>query len=186
MPFRFEKLEIPDVILVEAVAFEDRRGLFLESYKRSEFAANGITDVFVQDNFSRSVKGVLRGLHYQLPPRAQGKLVGVLRGEIFDVAVDLRKGSPWCGRWVGLTLSAKLPQMLYIPAGFAHGFCVLSDEADVAYKTTSEYAKEWDRGIRWDDSDLNIQWPTRSPIVSDKDGQLPRLRDAETGFVYEG
>jgi dTDP-4-dehydrorhamnose 3,5-epimerase len=202
LPFRFTRLEIPDVILVEAVAFEDRRGVFLESYKRSEFAANGIADVFVQDNFSRSVKGVLRGLHYQLPPCDQGKLVGVLRGEIFDVAVDIRKGSPWYGRWVGLTLSAlscrlrpatlfgagqagKVPQMIYIPAGFAHGFCVLSDEADVLYKTTAEYAKEWDRGIRWDDKDLDIRWPIRAPIVSDKDAQLPPLREVETGFVYE-
>jgi dTDP-4-dehydrorhamnose 3,5-epimerase len=147
MPFRFRPLEIPDVILIEARGFPDARGFFTETYKRSEFRANGIADEFVQDNWSRSVKGVLRGLHYQAPPKAQAKLVIVTRGEIFDVAVDLRKGSPTYRRWVGVTLSADERSLLYLPAGFAHGFLTLSEEADVLYKVSAEYAPDLDRGI---------------------------------------
>jgi len=162
MPFTFTRLAIPDVVLIEPRVFPDERGFFMESYKYSEFAAFGIKEHFVQDNHSRSKKGVLRGLHYQRPPKAQGKLVRVVVGEIFDVGVDIRlaraiekdgsiaraKGSPTYGKWVGERLSAENKRMLYIPPGFAHGFCVLSEEAEVLYKTTEEYAPEYDAGIR--------------------------------------
>lgn len=184
MSFRFKELEIPEVILVEADAFEDYRGYFMEAYKRSEFEANGIPNVFVQDNYSHSIKGVLRGLHYQKHPKAQGKLVCIIRGEIFDVAVDIRRGSPTYGKWVGVVLSAKNHQMLYVPVGFAHGFCVLSDEADVVYKVTAEYAPELERGIIWSDPELNVLWPIRNPILSPKDAQLPCLREADNNFTY--
>ena len=186
MPFRFKQLEIPDVILVEPVVFPDRRGFFMETYKRSEFEANGIPAAFVQDNLSRSVKGVLRGLHYQRPPKAQGKLVIVVQGCIFDVAVDLRQGSPTFGRWVGVELSSEEPRMLWVPEGFAHGFQALSEEALVLYKVTAEYAPELDAGVRWDDPDLAIPWPVKSPIISDKDAALPCLREITPEFVYEG
>lgn len=185
MPFRFRPMEIPEVILIEAQAFEDQRGFFLETYKASEFARNGIPDHFVQDNYSRSVRGVLRGLHYQKHPKAQGKLVAAITGEIFDVAVDIRKGSPTYGKWVGATLSARNHQMLYVPVGFAHGFCVLSDEADVVYKVTAEYAPELDHGIHWSDPDIRVQWPVKEPTVSTKDATLPFLRDSEGAFVKQ-
>ena len=182
MPFQFERLAIPDVILVTARRFEDSRGFFLESYKQSEFADNGIPWAFVQDNRSHSVGGVLRGLHYQLHPKAQGKLVMALTGKVFDVAVDIRRGSPTYGRWVGTTLSADRFNMLYIPVGFAHGFCVLSERAEILYKTTDEYAAGLERGIRWDDPDIGIDWPVAEPILSPRDVQLPPLRDAESNF----
>ncbi len=185
MAFTFQRLEIPDVVLVTASAFEDARGVFLEHYRRSVFAAHGIPDEFVQDNLSRSRQGVLRGLHYQRPPRAQGKLVSVLRGEIFDVAVDLRRGSPTWGRWVAVVLSDRAHQALYVPPGFAHGFCVLSTDADVFYKVTQEYAPELDAGIRWDDPDLAIPWPVAVPVVSARDAALPLLREAEAVFPFE-
>lgn len=186
MPFRFEKLEIPEVILVEPKAFEDHRGYFVETYKRSDFEVNGIPELFVQDNHSHSVHGVLRGLHYQMHPKAQGKLVSVIQGAIFDAAVDMRKGSPTYGRWVGVTLSAKDHRMLYVPAGFAHGFCVVSTEADVVYKVTEEYAPELDRGICWNDPEAGVRWPIEQPILSPKDAQLPLLRVADNNFAYGG
>lgn len=176
MPFRFERLEIPEVILIEPKVFSDERGFFMETYKYSNFAAFGIKERFVQDNHSRSVKGVLRGLHYQRPPKAQGKLVRVLVGEIFDVAVDIRKGSPTYGKWVGVMLSAENRWMLYIPPGFAHGFCVLSEEAEVTYKVTEEYSPEHDAGIIWNDPEIGIDWPVEQPILSAKDAGLPPLR----------
>ena len=185
MPLQFVRLEIPDVILVRAQAFTDRRGFFMETYKRSAFEAGGIPAAFVQDNFSHSVRGALRGLHYQKRPKAQGKLVGLIRGAIFDVAVDIRRGSPTYRRWVGVTLAAEKHEMVYVPEGFAHGFCVLSEEADVAYKVTDEYAPEMERGIRWDDPDLAIAWPVRAPVLSPKDAELAFLRDADNNFVYE-
>ena len=184
MPFLFERLEIPDVILVTAKHFVDDRGFFLESYKQSEFADNGIPWTFVQDNRSHSAQRVLRGLHYQMQPKAQGKLVMALVGEIYDVAVDIRTGSPTYGRWLGATLSAERFNMLYIPAGFAHGFCDLSERAEVLYKTTDEYAADLDRGIRWDDPEIGIDWPIAEPILSAKDAQLPLLRDAENNFRF--
>lgn len=185
MPFRFKRLEIPEAILIELEVFPDERGFFMETYRYSDFAAFGIKEHFVQDNHSRSKKGVLRGLHYQRPPRAQGKLVRVVVGEIFDVAVDIRKGSPWFGRWVGVTLSAENKRMLYIPPGFAHGFCVMSEEAEVVYKVTEEYSPEHDAGILWNDPEIGIRWPVKDPIVSFKDSRLPFLRKAGNDFVYE-
>jgi dTDP-4-dehydrorhamnose 3,5-epimerase len=186
MPFRFTPLEIPDVILVEASVFEDARGNFAEMYKRSEFQGAGIPDTFVQDNYSRSSRGVLRGLHYQKPPRAQGKLISVLAGAVFDVAVDLREGSPTRGRWVGTTLSSKNRRLLYVPEGFAHGYCVLSDSADMLYKVTEEYAPHLDRGIAWNDPDLAIAWPVSSPVLSAKDAHLPLWRQVESDFLCSG
>jgi dTDP-4-dehydrorhamnose 3,5-epimerase len=184
MPFQFQRLQIPDVILVEARHFPDDRGFFLETYKRSEFAANGIPERFVQDNFSRSAHGVLRGMHYQIHPAAQGKLVRVARGEVFDVAVDIRKGSPTFGQWVGVHLSEERFQMAYVPVGFAHGFCVLSEYADLYYKVTAEYAGAQERGIMWNDPDVGIEWPIAEPVLSTRDAQLPPLKDADMNFVY--
>jgi len=182
MPFKFRRLEIPGVILIEVQAARDDRGYFMETYKGSVFAANNIPTAFVQDNHSHSVRGVLRGLHYQKPPRAQGKLVMALRGEIFDVAVDIRRSSSTYGKWVGQVLSSDNSYMLYIPVGFAHGFCVLSEEADVIYKVTEEYAPECDRGLRWNDLDIGIQWPIAQPLLSPKDARLPLLKEADRDF----
>jgi dTDP-4-dehydrorhamnose 3,5-epimerase len=186
MPFEFRRLQIPDLVLIVPRVFPDGRGFFMELYKRSDFAAYGVPDHFVQDCYSHSVRGVLRGLHYQKPPRAQGKLVTVLRGEVFDVAVDLRRSAPTYGRWLGVTLSDRNRWTLWVPPGFAHGFCVLSDEADVLYKVTEEYAPDLEGGIRWDDPDLGIDWPIRNPILSPRDATLPFLRDADFPEVWEG
>ena len=185
MPFLFRRLEIPDVVLVEARKASDTRGFFAESYKQSEFSANGISATFVQDNWSHSVRGVLRGLHYQKQPRAQAKLVMVVRGSIFDVAVDIRKGSSTYGRWVAAELSSDNLRMLYIPVGFAHGFCVLSEEADVLYKVSEEYSPELERGVLWSDRAMGIEWPIPEPILSKKDASLPLLTDADNDFVIE-
>jgi dTDP-4-dehydrorhamnose 3,5-epimerase len=184
MPFKFQPLAIPEVVLIEARAFSDARGRFAETYKLSEFAANGLADVFVQDNHSHSVRGVLRGLHFQNRPRAQAKLVMALSGEVFDVAVDIRRGSPTYGHWVSATLSAENGRMLYIPAGFAHGFCVLSDCADLVYKCTAEYAPELDRGILWQDPALAIAWPISGPLLSAKDAALPPLAESDHNLAY--
>ncbi len=184
MSFKFSRLEIPDVILVEARSLGDERGFFMETFKESAFVANGIDSRFVQDNYSHSIKGVLRGLHYQLNPKAQVKLVNVLKGEIFDVAVDIRKGSPTYGKWVGDVLSEHNHRMLYVPVGFAHGFCVLSDEADVLYKASEEYTPEYERGIVWNDPEIAIKWPADKPLVLKKDSSLPTIRAAENNFTY--
>ncbi len=184
MPFEFQTLEIPDIILIKPILFSDERGFFLETYKESDFFNAGIDVRFVQDNHSMSKKGVLRGLHYQKEPSAQGKLIRCIRGEIWDVAVDIRKGSPWYGRWIGVNLSEENRLMLYIPSGFAHGFCVLSDVAEILYKTTSEYSPEHDRGIIWNDPELNIKWPIDNPLLSPKDAGLPFLKDADNNFIY--
>jgi dTDP-4-dehydrorhamnose 3,5-epimerase len=184
MPFAFKKLEIPGVVLVEPKVFEDERGFFMETYKMPDFVAAGITANFVQENQSRSDKGVLRGLHYQNPPFAQGKLVRVARGEIFDVAVDIRKGSPTWGKWAGVILSEENKHILYVPVGIAHGFCVLSDIAEVIYKTTDVYSAESEAGIIWNDEDLHIEWPVKEPILSEKDEKWPTLKNADTKFHY--
>ncbi len=184
MPFTFTRLAIPDVILVEPRVFGDARGFFLETYKHSAFAEAGIPPHFVQTNHSHSTRGVLRGLHYQKLPAAQGKLVMAVRGEIFDVAVDIRRGSPTYGQWVGERLSAANHRLLYIPPGFAHGFCVLSEEADVIYQVTAEYAPEHDRGIRWNDPEIGIAWPIAAPILSPKDATQPLLHEADNNFVW--
>ena len=184
MPFTFLPMRLPGVMMIAPKRFEDERGFFLEFYKASEFAAQGIRERFVQDNHSQSTRGVLRGLHYQRPPKAQAKLVRVLRGEIFDVAVDIRRGSPTYGQWVGVTLSAQDSRMLYVPSGFAHGFCVLSDVADVIYKVTAEYAPETEDGLMWNDPDIGIQWPIDTPSLSEKDTRYPPLKHSEAVFAY--
>ena len=184
MAFGFTRLEIPDLVLVETKHFEDTRGLFMETYKQSDFRANGLTGDFVQGAYSSSAEGVLRGLHYQKPPRAQAKLVTVVHGEVFDVAVDIRRGSPTYGRWIGMHLSAGNHRLLYIPVGFAHGFCVLGQEADLLYWMSEEFVSELDRGIVWNDPDLAIRWPVSNPVLSARDARLPRLRDTEHDFVY--
>ncbi len=184
MAFTFQPQHIPEVVLVRTEGYADPRGCFLETYKQSAFQANGLSIRFVQDNLSHSTRGVLRGLHYQKHPHAQAKLVIPIHGEIFDVAVDLRHGSPTYGRWVGTNLSADRFEMLYVPIGFAHGFCVLSEKVSVLYKVTSEYAPECDRGIRWNDPVLNIHWPIPHPILSPKDATLPFLQDADNHFQF--
>jgi dTDP-4-dehydrorhamnose 3,5-epimerase len=186
VPLVFSRLEIPEVTLIEVKPFSDPRGLLVEIYKHSEFNQNGMTHAFLQDNHSRSKRGVLRGLHYQKHPAAQAKLVFVVRGEIFDVAVDIRKGSPYYGRWVGAVLSDDKHRALLIPEGFAHGFVALSEEADVVYKVTAEYSPEHDRGICWNDPTINIEWPIKCPILSARDATLPLLKNADNNFDYHG
>ena len=168
---------LPEVVIVEPKIFRDQRGFFLETYRENTYRDWGIPDRFVQDNYSYSVKGVLRGLHYQLG-EPQGKLVWAAQGEIFDVAVDIRKGSPTFGRWEGQWLSAENQRQLYIPPDFAHGFCVKSDYAVVIYKCTRYYAPKEERGVRWNDPKLAIEWPIRDPIMSEKDKMLPTLDEA--------
>jgi dTDP-4-dehydrorhamnose 3,5-epimerase len=172
---------IPDVLVIEPKVFGDARGFFFESYNRKVFKeATGLEPDFVQDNHSKSVRGVLRGLHYQLPPHAQGKLVRVAQGEVFDVAVDIRRGSPTFGCWVGEVLSAQNQRQLWIPPGFAHGFVTLSETAEFLYKTTHYYAPESDRCIRWDDPTLAIAWPMQiTPLVSAKDAAGAAFVQAE-------
>ncbi len=173
---------IPDVMVVEPKVFGDARGFFYESFNQAAFnAATGTVFEFVQDNHSRSSQGVLRGLHYQLSPHAQGKLVRVVRGAVWDVAVDIRQGSPSFGQWVGQELTEDNHKQFWIPPGFAHGFVVLSESADFLYKTTNYYAPQSDRGIAWNDPDLDIAWPNLGMdfVLSDKDRQQPALRQAE-------
>ena len=184
MPFTFKRLSIHDVILIEPQSFSDDRGFFFESFKESDFFSNGIDKKFVQDNFSHSVNGVIRGLHFQKSPKAQAKLVTVLKGKIFDVAVDIRKNSPTYGKWVSETLSGDNHNLLYVPEGFAHGFCVISDEADVLYKVSNEYSQEHERSIIWNDPKLDIQWPIKKPIISNKDNKLSLLENLDNDFVY--
>jgi dTDP-4-dehydrorhamnose 3,5-epimerase len=164
---------IPDLLILEPRVFGDDRGFFFESFNRDTFRkATGIDAQFVQDNHSRSEKNVLRGLHYQVPPRAQGKLVRVVYGAVFDVAVDIRRGSPTFGRWVGETLSAENKKQLWVPPGFAHGFLTLTDAAEFLYKTTDYYAPEHERCIAWNDPKIGIKWPlTAEPLLSTKDQQ---------------
>lgn len=178
MPFDFKKLEVKDVQLIIPRVFDDDRGFFLESYKKSDFVLNGIKDEFNQDNHSKSTKGVLRGLHFQIAPKVQSKIVRCIKGEILDVAVDLRKNSPTFKKWVSVILSEENKNMLYIPEGFAHGFVVLSDEVEILYKASNEYSKEYDRGIRWNDPDINVNWNIDfEPVLSEKDKQQPFLKD---------
>jgi len=179
LPFEFIKTKVPDVIIVKPKVFGDERGFFMETYKKSEFLSLGITEEFVQDNHSKSTYGVLRGLHYQLPPMAQSKLVRCIRGEILDIAVDIRESSETFGKYVSVILSEENKKMLYIPEGFAHGFLVLSEEAEVIYKVSKEYSPEHERGIRWDDPQVEIIWDAIEPILSEKDKKLPFLKDAE-------
>jgi dTDP-4-dehydrorhamnose 3,5-epimerase len=167
----------PEVMLVEPAVFNDARGFFKEMFHAEKYQANGLPGVFVQDNHSRSSQGVMRGLHYQLT-RPQGKLVSVVAGEVFDVAVDIRKGSPRFGQWVGVRLSGENHRQLYIPPGFAHGFCVLSESADFLYKCTDFYVPGDEYGIIWNDPDIGIEWPRMDFQLSDSDRVLPRLSDS--------
>jgi dTDP-4-dehydrorhamnose 3,5-epimerase len=183
MEFTFTPLEIPGALLAQHQRFDDARGFILESYREDAFAAAGLP-AFVQDNHSRSPKGVLRGLHYQLAPFALGKLVRCARGAIFDVGVDIRRGSPHYGRWVAVELSEANGRMLYLPPGFAHGFCVMSDVADVLYKQTGYYSPAHDRAILWNDADIAIPWPIAAPDLSPRDARAPRLREAENNLPY--
>jgi len=187
MPFRFQDLSLPGLVLIERKRFSDCRGYFEEQYKSSEFQAYGVPERFPQGNLSFSRGGILRGLHFQYPPKAQGKLVSVLVGEILDVAVDLRAGSPGFRRWEGVILSEANRLALYIPEGFAHGFLVLSETAYVTYRVTEEYSPALDAGIRWDDPDIGIEWPVPCPQLSDKDRLLPCFRELHEApiFVYE-
>ena len=177
----YKRTEIPEVILFEPRLFGDDRGYFFESFNERVFLeAVGKKYEFVQDNHSRSGRGVLRGLHYQLPPNAQGKLVRVVAGEVFDVAVDIRKGSPTFGRWVGEILSESNKRQLWIPPGFAHGFVTLSDSAEFLYKTTDFYAPNAERCIQWNDLDIGIRWPyDGTPVLSMKDAKGPSLKRLE-------
>lgn len=179
---KFTPTAISDVILIEPEVFGDERGFFIETYHAERFANAGIPALFVQDNHSRSRAGILRGLHYQIH-QPQGKLVRVVLGEVFDVAVDLRRISPTFGKWVGHLLSAENKLQLWIPPGFAHGFYVLSEWADVVYKVTDFYAKQWERTLIWNDPDLRVSWPIPNgehPILSAKDSEGKRLTEAET------
>ena len=176
---RFVPTEIPDVIVIEPQEFGDARGFFCETYHQQKYADAGLKVTFVQDNHSRSSRGVLRGLHYQIR-QPQGKLLSVMAGEIFDVAVDLRRSSATFGRWVGVNLSAESHRMMYVPPGFAHGFLVLSETADVCYKCTDLYAPEHERTLLWNDPAVGIRWPlTGEPQLSDKDRQGLPLAEAE-------
>ena len=177
-----KQTELPGVLLLQPTIFRDGRGAFLESWHNERYTALGIPGPFLQDNVSRSVKGVLRGLHFQ-HPNDQGKLVQVLQGEVFDVAVDVRSGSPTFGQWAGAVLSAENARQLWIPEGFAHGFCVTSREAVFAYKCTEYYHRPSEQSVSWKDPDIGIQWPIKRPSLSDRDREAPRLRDIGDGLL---
>lgn len=180
MPFEFTPLRLSGVMLVHSRVFPDTRGYFLETFQESAFRQAGIRGPFVQDNLSRSCRGVLRGIHYQRPPSSQGKLVQVAAGRIWDVCVDLRRRSPSFGEWLGVELGADTSNFLYIPPGFGHGFVCLTDHALVSYKCTAEYDVHCECGVRFDDPELAIRWPLEHPIVSERDAALPPFSQAET------
>ncbi|MEW9673282.1 dTDP-4-dehydrorhamnose 3,5-epimerase [Ammoniphilus sp. 3BR4] len=175
--------KLDGVVIIEPAVFGDNRGFFMESYNEQRFIQSGLDIKLIQDNQSLSVEtGTIRGLHYQLNPKAQTKLVRVLTGAIYDVAVDIRKDSPTFGQWVGVILSEDNKRQLLVPKGFAHGFCTLVPNTQVFYKVDEYYSPENDRGILWNDPDIGIDWPTSRPILSDKDSKLPLLKDAEINF----
>ena len=176
MPEKFIKTAIPGVVLVEPDTYRDERGFFMETYHQTRYAEGGIEYLFVQDNHSHSRKGTLRGLHYQLK-HSQAKLIYVSGGEIFDVAVDIRRGSPTFGKWVGAHLTEENSRQIYVPKGFAHGFYTLSETADVIYKCTDFYAPGDEYGILWSDPDIGIEWPEKNPLLSKKDSRNPRLSE---------
>lgn len=178
MPFEFERLKPEGLVLVKPRMFPDGRGFFIETYKKRDFTAAGLPAEFVQDNHSKSARGVLRGLHYQRGAAAQGKLVRCIAGAILDVGVDIRKESPTFGRWASAELTAENAHMLYVPPGFAHGFLVKSETAEIIYKCTAEYSPADEGGIAWNDPDLGISWGIKTPTLSARDGALPRLKDA--------
>jgi dTDP-4-dehydrorhamnose 3,5-epimerase len=174
-----------DAFVIEPKVFGDHRGFFMESYNAKSFENLGLSSTFIQDNHSLSVEaGTLRGLHYQLEPYAQTKLVRVVRGAIYDVIVDIRKGSPTYGQWQGFNLTEENKQLLLVPRGFAHGFCTIVGNTEVIYKVDNYYSAAHDRGIQWNDSRLNIDWPTAEPILSGKDSQHPKFEEAENTFVF--
>lgn len=177
MSFTFRALSIPDIILIQPEVFPDTRGCFFEIFKESEFNNANLPVRFYQDNFSFSKKNVIRGLHYQKHPKTQSKIVTVLKGRIWDVAVDIRRNSSTYLKWISLELNDENRSMLYIPPGFAHGFLALSDDVHLLYKCTNEYDSKLDAGIRWDDPDIGIRWPVKNQILSDKDKSLPYIRD---------
>ncbi|MCJ7987223.1 dTDP-4-dehydrorhamnose 3,5-epimerase [Priestia sp. OVL9] len=180
------KTKFEDAVLIEPKVFGDHRGFFTESYNKEMFQQNGIDIEFIQDNHSLSQQsGTLRGMHYQLKDKAQTKLVRVTRGAIYDVIVDIRKGSPTYGEWQGFILSADNKRQLLVPKGFAHGFCTIVENTEVQYKVDELYSPEHDRGIAWNDSALNIDWPFNSPVLSDKDTKHPTLADADNNFTWE-
>jgi dTDP-4-dehydrorhamnose 3,5-epimerase len=187
--FKFSQTPISGILIIEAKAFFDERGFFMESYNQNDFSKNGLTDPMVQDNHSQSKKGILRGLHYQNNPSPMGKLVRCLKGGIFDVGVDIRQGSPTFGQWFGDVLTEDNFKMLYFPPGFAHGFLSLTDDTHVYYKCTGVYSKENERAIIWNDPDIGIKWPLDQvggqPILSDRDKVHPRLKDAEYNIEYK-
>ena len=183
--FTFYTTPISGVLVIEAKAFEDNRGFFMETYNKDAFAENDFREIFVQDNQSRSKKGVLRGLHYQLNPHAMGKLVRTVKGKIFDVGVDIRKNSPTFGKWHGEILSEENKKMLYFPPGFAHGFLSLEDGTEVIYKCTGMFNAESERAIIWNDPEIGIAWPldlVGKAIVSERDNKHPGIKKAETNF----
>ncbi len=182
MPIKVTKQSLPGVLLIEPQVFDDDRGFFLETYHRKKYAEWGIERVFVQDNHSHSQKSTLRGLHYQLQ-HPQAKLIYVVSGGIFDVAVDIRRGSPTFGQWTGTVLSGENKHQLYVPEGFAHGFCILSETAHVMYKCTDLYAPEDEYGILWSDPSIYIVWPIENPILSKKDSQNPKVREISEDFL---
>ena len=173
---------LQDVLQIEPLVHHDARGFFFEAYRADRYRDAGIDVTFVQSNHSRSVKGTLRGLHWQDPPRAQAKLIRVVVGEVFDVAVDIRPASSTFGRWVGVTVSASNFRQLFIPAGFAHGFCVLSDVAELEYQCSDVYDAASERGLRWNDPDLSIAWPVTAPIISDRDLRHPSFAELRRAF----
>ncbi|MBI3306369.1 MAG: dTDP-4-dehydrorhamnose 3,5-epimerase [Candidatus Omnitrophica bacterium] len=181
---KFTPAGLPGLMMIEPKIFRDKRGFFMESYSRKVFSEHGIPEEFVQNNISHSARGTLRGLHYQLLPHAQGKLVSVTVGSIFDVAVDIRKSSPAFGKWFGCVLDDKDRRMLYIPPGFAHGFCVLSREAECSYQCTDFYRPSAERSIHWNDAKVGIRWPTQpnQELISEKDNKAPDLKSAENNF----
>ena len=179
MPFDYQPLELDGVVLVKPRVFSDERGYFMETFKQSEFLAHGIAFRPVQENHSKSAKGILRGLHFQVEPFAQSKLVRVVCGSIFDVAVDVRKSSSTFGRWVGAELSEHNKLAMFIPKGFAHGFTALVDGTEVVYMVDKEYSKEHERGVVWNDQLIAIRWPIANPVLLEKDANLPTLRDSE-------
>ena len=174
--------ELEGVVIVEPKVFADARGFFLETWSAERYGALGLPATMVQDNLSSSERGVLRGLHYQYP-EPQGKLVYVLAGAVFDVAVDIRAGSPTFGRWTGVELSAENKRQLFVPAGFAHGFCVTSPQALVAYKCTHPYRPQYDRGVAWNDPEIGVRWPIAAPQLSEKDARAPRLNDIDKDLL---
>ncbi|MBI4054036.1 MAG: dTDP-4-dehydrorhamnose 3,5-epimerase [Candidatus Doudnabacteria bacterium] len=188
MPFLFKPVsEIPGLVVIEPKVFSDDRGWFMETFKKSEWESFGLPTDFVQTSQSKSLRrGTIRGLHFQNDPFAQGKLVRCIRGEIFDVAVDLRRGSPSYGKWKSMALTEESRIIFWVPAGFAHGFCAITDGAEVDYFQTCEWSKENEHCIVWSDPDLNIPWPAQNPIVSPKDASGRLFKDSDHNFVWKG